>query len=87
MAFSLSNTQLRLKNLYCYLLIYYVTEYAFENLSAVLFNNENNLLQVANETEVKAKIILQFSDVKGQLVNAHRNLVGTQKVRTVVGGE
>ena len=29
---------------------------------------------------MKAKIILQFKDVKGQVVTAHRNLVGTQKV-------
>ena len=29
---------------------------------------------------MKAKIVLQFNDVKGSLVNAHRNLVGTQKV-------
>ena len=36
--------------------------------------------QVAKEVEVKAKIILQFKDVKGQVVTAHRNLVGTQKV-------
>ena len=55
-------------------------EYRYFDYSETNYESSCVIFQVANDTEVKAQIRLQFRDITGQKCMAIRSILATQKV-------